>query len=262
MADTTKDEIRNAAGRMAGMATRPWLSRLPASLARRAVAAVLAVFAAVAVFSAGVSAQTAPYKFDIGAELGMSGYIGEANSANIFKHPGFTGELSGRYIPNSRFAFRAVFSTLSLKGNTSEMSDVLPGNAVYEFSSQVYELSVRAEFNFFAYGMGETYKRLRRWTPYLALGIGGGICSSGGKVYAAPTIPMAFGVKFKLRERINLFAEFSMTKSFSDHFDGPELSDLNQIKTAFYRNTDWYSRLTVGISYEFGKRCETCHYVE
>ena len=88
------------------------------------------------------------------------------------------------------------------------------------------------------------------------------MASSGGNTLAAFTIPMGLGIKFKLRERLNLGVEFTMTKAFSDKFDGPDLADLNQIKTAFYKSTDWYSRFTVGISYEFGKRCETCHYVD
>lgn len=208
------------------------------------------------------AAQTAPYKFDFGAAVGMSGYIGDANRSNIFKNPGFDGELSMRYIGDSRWALRGVVSTFGLSGNTSGMSDILPENASYDFTSQVYELSVRGEFNFFAYGIGETYKRLRRWTPYLTLGIGGAIASSGGNTAGAFTIPMGVGLKFKLRPRLNLGVEFTMTKAFSDNVDGRQLSDLNQIKTAFYKNTDWYSRLTVGISYEFGERCETCHYVD
>ncbi len=207
-------------------------------------------------------AQTAPYKFDIGAQIGMSGYIGDANRSNIFKKPGFDGELSMRYIGDARWALRGVLSTFGLSGDTSGMSDILPGEASYSFTSHVYELSVRGEFNFFAYGIGETYKRLRRWSPYITMGIGGAIASSGGNTAAAFTIPMGLGVKFKLRERLNLGVEFTMTKAFSDKFDGPDLADLNQIKTAFYKNTDWYSRFTVGISYEFGKRCETCHYVD
>ena len=73
---------------------------------------------------------------------------------------------------------------------------------------------------------------------------------------------MAFGVRYKLKERINLHAEFSMTKIFSDKVDGPDLADLNRIETDFFRNTDWVSRIVIGISYEFGKRCETCHYVD
>ena len=86
--------------------------------------------------------------------------------------------------------------------------------------------------------------------------------SSGGTTSVAPNLPMGAGVKFKLSERVNLGAEFTMTKVFGDKVDGPLLSDLNTIKTSFYKNTDWYSRLTIGITYEFGKRCETCHYVD
>lgn len=229
----------------------------PFCMFRRLLAAGFVALCAVA-----ASAQSAPYKFDVGAQLGMSGYIGEANSANLFKHPGFTGELSMRYLPDTRWAVRGVLSALSLSGNTADMTDVLPGGAEYAFSSKVYTLDVRGEFNFLPYGIGETYKRLRRWSPYLALGVGVCLSSSGGKVSAAPTIPMGAGIKFKATPRLNLGVEFTMTKAFGDHVDGPDLSDLNQIKTAFYKNTDWFSRFTVGVSYEFGPRCETCHYVD
>ncbi len=204
----------------------------------------------------------APYKFDFGAGLGMSGYIGDANSTNPFKHPGFTADLAARYIIDTRWALRASLTTLSLSGNTADMTNILPNNAQFEFSSQVFDLTVRGEFNFLPYGIGETYKRLRRISPYLALGIGFSISSADGHTAAAPAIPMAFGVKYKLKERINLYAEFSMTKVFSDHVDGEYIADLNLIKTDFYKNTDWFSRLTIGISYEFGKRCEACHYVD
>ncbi len=225
-----------------------------ARLLTAACALLLCVFAA--------NAQSAPYKFDLGLQLGMSGYIGDANSSNIFKHPGFDGELSFRYIGDARWAIRGVFSTFGLSGNTEGMDDVIPDGTSYSFTSQIYNLSARGEFNFFAYGIGESYKRLRRWTPYITVGVGVALASSGDNTFVAPTIPMGLGIKFKLSERWNLGAEFTMTKAFNDHFDGKDLADLNQIKTAFYKNTDWYSRLTVGVSYEFGKRCETCHYVD
>lgn len=211
---------------------------------------------------AQATAPTAPYKFDFGVELGMSGYLGDANGSNIFKHPGFDGELSFRYIPDTRWAIRGMFSVLGLSGSSADEPNVLPDNAVYDFTSTVYNLEARAEFNFFAYGIGETYKRLRRWTPYLTLGAGMAMSSSGGTTSVVPTLPMGIGFKYKLKERLNLGVEFTMTKAFGDKIDGPDLNDLNHIKTEFYKSTDWYSRITVGISYEFGKRCETCHYVD
>ncbi len=206
--------------------------------------------------------QVAPYKFDFGGGLGMSGYIGDANSTNPFAHPGFTADLSMRYILDTRWAFKASLQTMGLSGDTQDIDNVLPDLAHFTFTSQVWDLSVRCEFNFFNYGIGETYKRLRRWSPYLAVGLGCSMASSDGNTAAGLSLPFAFGVKFKLKPRINLHAEFSMTKVFNDKVDGQNLADVNGIKTDFYKNTDWFSRLSIGISYEFGKRCETCHYVE
>jgi predicted porin len=208
-----------------------------------------------------VHAQEAPYKFDFGAALGVSGYAGDASSS-VFKHPGFVGELNARYIPNTRMALRAVLSTLSLSGNTADLDNVLPEGKQYSFNSQVYDLGARYEFNFFSYGIGETYKRLRRWSPYLTLGVGATLATCDGNNAVGFNIPMGAGIKYKLKERLNLGIEFTMTKVFNDHVDGRELSDLTTIKSSFVKNNDWYSRFTIGITYEFGKRCETCHYVE
>ena len=208
-----------------------------------------------------VSCQEETYKFDIGAQIGMSGYLGDANNTNPFKHPGFAGGVSFRYLPNVRFAIRGVFNVLTMSGDTSDWSDVLPDNAQYNFKSQAYDLSARFEFNFFNYGIGETYKRLKRWTPYLAAGIGATFATCNGHNSIAPSIPMAFGFKYKIKERLNLGLEFAMTKVFGDRLDG-ELKDLYQIESSFIKNTDWHSSITISLAYEFGKRCSTCHYVD
>lgn len=207
------------------------------------------------------TAQATPYKFDAGVAMGMSGYAGDASSS-VFSHPGFAGELSMRYLPNTRWALRGVLSTLSISGDTADMGGVFPGGAQYSFKSQVYDLAGRVEFNFFPYGVGETYKNLRRWTPFLSVGVGVTLANCSGNTAVGPNIPMGAGIKFKLSERLNLGVEFTMVKVFNDHIDGPDLSDLTTIKSSFIKNNDWYSRLTVGISYEFGRRCETCHYVD
>ena len=222
----------------------------------------LIVGVCVLLMSGVATAQETLYKFDFGAQVGMSGYIGDANSSNLMSHPGLVGELTFRYLPNTRWAVRTMLTALTLSGNSDNMANVLPEDVRYTFKTAVAELGCRGEFNFFPYGVGESYKKIRRWTPYLTLGIGVAMARTAGHTYVSPTIPIGAGIKFKLRERINLGMEFTMTKTFNDHFDGPDLADLNQIKTAFYKNTDWYSRLCIGISYEFGKRCRTCHYVD
>lgn len=211
---------------------------------------------------APATAQKNPYKFDFGMGLGMTGYLGDANRSSLLHSPGFTAELTSRYINDYRWAFRAVLGVLSLKGNTADMDDVLPDMENYKFSSMVVDLGVRAEFNFLPYGIGETYKALKRISPYITLGIGGCVSVADGSSAFAPNIPIGLGVKFKVSQRMNLSAEFTMTKVFGDKVDGKNLSDLNHIKTDFFKNTDWYSRLTIGFAYEFGERCTTCHYVD
>lgn len=221
----------------------------------------VAIIAAVLAFAIPTHAQEAPYKFDFGAGVGMSGYAGDASS-NVFSHPGYEFGVSFRYIPTSRWAVRGVFSTLGISGDTADMDGVLPDGANYTFKSTVYDLGARVEFNFFSYGIGETYKRMRRWSPYLTLGIGATLATCDGNTAFGPNIPMGAGIKFKVKERLNLGVEFTMTKVFNDHVDGPNLSDLTGIKSSFIKNNDWYSRLNFSITYEFGKRCETCHYVD
>lgn len=227
---------------------------------RKLLAVILMVVAALAVPS-WVSAQQETYKFDLGVQLGMDGYLGDVNESSIFSNPGFAGGVSFRYLPDVRWAIRGVFNAYSLSGDSSKFDNVFPGGETYSFKSTAYDLGARIEFNFFAYGIGETYKHLRRWSPYLAVGIGATYATCDGQSSFAPNIPMAVGVKYKLKERWNLGLEFSMTKVFGDKVDG-ELSDLYQIKSSFLKNTDWYSNISVSISYEFGKRCVTCHYVD
>ncbi len=223
--------------------------------------AILIIFCSCA-FAHTARAQEAKYKFDFGGSLGMSGYLGDANTSSILKHPGFTADVCSRYIMNTRVALKAQLGVVSLKGNSAEMSNVAPGGQTYDFTATLFDIGVHGEFNFFPYGIGETYKRLSRISPYLTLGVGACVSSSDGSTVFAPTLPMGFGVKYKLNPRLNLAMEFTMTKAFSDKIDGQHLNDLTGIKTSFVKNTDWYSRLTIGLTYEFGERCETCHYVD
>lgn len=208
---------------------------------------------------AQAQAQVEEYKFDIGAGIGMSGYLGDANESNLFKHPGVAFNASFRYLVNTRWAFRGLFGVSTLSGSTADWDNVLPPGSPVDFKSTVYDLVARAEFNFFNYGIGESYKQLRRWTPYLSLGVGGTLSSTGDGTFAAFNIPMAVGVKFKIKQRLNLGLEFTMTKVFGDKVDSKDLTDLYGIKSSFLKNTDWYSGLTISLSYEFGRRCVTCH---
>ena len=200
------------------------------------------------------------FRFDIGGGIGITGYLGDANTANLYSHPSWDIELLLRYIANPRWAFKTGFYVGGLSGDSSSMTNVLPSGETYKFTTTFYELGEMAEFNFFNYGMGESYRKLRRFSPYITGGLSATLWTVGGHTSAAFTLPFGIGAKFKINRRLNLGLEFLMKKVFSDKVDGPMLEDPMGIKSSFAKNTDWYSTLTLTLSYEFSKRCAVCHY--
>ena len=210
--------------------------------------------------SSGMAKAQEDYRFDIGGGLGMTGYLGDANTANLWSRPSWDAEILFRYIVNPRWGLKTNFFVGGLSGDSSKMTNVFPDGATYRFSATFYEIGEIAEFNFFNYGIGETYRKLKKFSPYIAAGLGVTAWSVDGKGGAAFTIPLGIGVKYKPSRRVNLGLEFLMKKTFTDRLDGPMLDDPTGIKSSFMKNTDWYSTLTFTVSYEFSKRCAVCNY--
>lgn len=218
--------------------------------------------AVVILVMAGFSEASAQedYRFEAGGGLGMTGYLGDANTSNLWSSPSLDAEILFRYIVNPRWALKTNYYIGGLRGDSGKMTDVFPSDKDYRFTTTFHEIGELAEFNFFNYGMGETYRRLKRLTPYITAGIGATVWSVDGKTHGAFTIPLGIGLKYKPSRRLNLGVEFLMKKTFSDRLDGTELDDPHGIKSSFMKNTDWYSTLTFTVSYEFSRRCAACNY--
>ena len=221
----------------------------------------ITAIAVLTILGLSVNAQESAYRWEAGVSGGISGYLGDYNKGNPFARPGGRLSVEGGYLLDARWSFRLTGGVSGISGNSDDASGELPNGVPSHFRSTLGDLTMRAEFNFFAYGEGETFKHLSRWTPYIAAGAGMVVASPRGcGVKAAPLLPLALGVKYRIRSRLNLTGEFSLSKSFTDNLDGN--SDLYGIKGSRFKNTDWFSTLTVGISYEFGERCPTCHYFD
>lgn len=200
------------------------------------------------------------YKYEVGPSLGMTGYLGDANNGNLFKHPSFTVGGIFRYNHNSRWAFKANLNYANIRGNSKDDENQYPDGIDYDFNSSLIDLGLTAEFNFLNFGRGPLYKKLKPISPYMVAGVGFVFAVCDGHNQASFTVPFGIGVKYKHKERLNLSFEFTMRKEFSDRIDG--LSDLFGIKHSFAKNTDWYSFAQFTVSYEFGKRCIKCNYIE
>ena len=212
-------------------------------------------------------AHAQDYRFEVGPVLGMSGYIGDLNNSNMFKHPGVTGGGIFRYNMNSRWAFRANLNYVSLSGNSVDIANKYPdpehpGELInYKFNTHMIDVGAQAEFNFLNYGIGARYKQYKRVSPYLTVGLGMAMCfHKGGGSHPTFVLPLGVGVKYKVKERLNLGFEFTMRKDFGDQVDN--FTDLYGVKHSFAKNTDWHCLAMFSVTYEFSKRCVKCHYVE
>ncbi|MBO7254918.1 MAG: hypothetical protein J6U79_00905 [Paludibacteraceae bacterium] len=115
------------------------------------------------------------------------------------------------------------------------------------------DVEATAEFNFFDFGYDRLKSLTKRATPYIFIGVG---CVAYNKK-AAFTIPFGVGGKFKLSEQFNLGVTWSMNKVFDDDFDN--IDNPRGLNKGVLINNDWYSKITLYLSFDFWQYCRTCH---
>ena len=196
------------------------------------------------------------YMYDAGLGLGMSTAYGDINQSKLFYNPGLAVEATFRYKYNLRWAFTGELLSAGLAGDSRDFSNRFPAEADYKFASRLWQLSGNAEFNFFNYGIGATYRNLKSITPFISVGVGLGAVSGDGSGFSF-SIPLGLGLKYRFAPRWNLTAKLSFAKTFNDKADG--IRDPYDIESSGAKNTDWYSTLSVGVSYEFGARRRICN---
>lgn len=198
------------------------------------------------------------YKYEIGAAAGLGFYVGDAN-AKPSKEPGAAFGVIFRQNINYRWAIKYNFATMRAKGTTEGWNNAFPAGENYTFSRQVLDFGAQAEFNFFHYGVGESFKETRRFSPYIVAGLGFTAVPCKDDGYFSVNIPMGVGLKYKIARRWNIGLEFTMRKSLGDKLDGKALNDPLHITSSAFKNTDWYSFTMISISYDIGRKGMICN---
>jgi predicted porin len=216
------------------------------------------VIAVLLVFVTSVHAQTDPeYKLELGGGIGMASYQGDFNSSP-FKNlqPMFTVLAKYRFDPRRALALNVSYG--QLKGSSKDAKTYYPMATVYDFKSNVADVGLRLEYNFWPFGTGFEYRGAKRLTPYVAIGLGMTIAKAEGKSATGVNMPIGVGVKYKLADRLNLAAEWAMHITTSDELDG--IKDPYGIESSgLFKNTDCYSHLRLSLSYDLWAKCRTCH---
>ena len=204
------------------------------------------------------------YMYEFGGMAGGSFYMGDVNKTTLFKNLNPGAGIVFRYNANFRIAFKANMAWATVSGSTAGLENVFPDDAQASFSRSLFELGGQFEYNFFPYSDQFAYLHTKRFTPYLLLGIGITVAPGNGSTFIGPNIPAGIGVKYKLKNRLNIGGEFTFRKLFGDGLDVTDdsnrmLNDPYRIGGSVFKNKDWYSLLMISVTWEFGKRCGPCN---
>ncbi len=199
------------------------------------------------------------YRMEIGGGLGLMAYEGDFNGSILKGQQPMLSALLRRTI-NPYHGFRLNLAMGKLKGSSANVETYYPGiaEAPYEFSNLVGDLSAAYEYNFWPYGTGRDYRGARRLSPFVFIGLGATFAKTDdGSVFTA-NLPLGFGVKYKLADRVNVGVEWGIHFTLSDKLDGK--ADPYGIKSSgLFKNTDSFSALQVTLTYSFMAKCRTCH---
>ena len=224
--------------------------------------------------SAQSDAGDVEYKMEFGGSLGLVNYLGDYNSSILGAQQPMASLLVRRVI-NPYMTLRADLSYGKLAADFKSPNNYYPfgpehnlgtseeagdlGTPATAFSSNLIDLSMVYEYNFWAYGTGRDYFRAKRLAPYIFLGL--------GLTYAKPDnansaftahLPLGAGVKYKIADRLNLGLEWRVHFSMSDRLDGV-VDPYGIPSQGSFKNADGYSMLKLTLTYSMLAKCSTCN---
>ena len=217
-------------------------------------------------------AQDLEYEVELGGGLGTCFYTGDANSVP-FKHTSAMGGVVARRILNPRMVVKGDLAMGHIYGSSkgvyipTDATSLTPEGGMLtqvDFKRNLIDLGAQFEFNFWGYGLGGGYKGHSPITPYATAGAGFTLAFGGAGVNAALNLPIGAGVKYKIRPRLNVGAEWTMRFTTSDKLDvsNPEAQQLSHpygIESSGFKNKDCYSFLMFFVTYDLCPKYRKCN---
>lgn len=217
------------------------------------------------------SAQDLEYELELGGGLGTCFYTGDVNSVP-FRHPGMMGgavvrrNLNPRMVIKGDLAFGHIYGDSQgffIPTNASSLTSEGGVPTTVSFKRNLLDLGAQFEMNFWGYGLEGGYKGHSAITPYATMGAGFTL-AFGGPADLSLNVPVGLGVKYKVRPRVNVGAEWTMRFTTSDKLDvnNKEAAQLNQpygIQSVGFKNKDCYSFLMFFLTYDLCPKYRKCN---
>lgn len=180
---------------------------------------------------------------EVGVSTGLGHYFGDLNPNSAINRPKLAAGIFFRKQVSNYIGIRLGADYVQLGYADKYSSNPVQQMRNLSFNTDVWEVSLSGDFNFFEFHPGfEGY----RFTPYIGLGIGVfsfdpyaylggekyllrtlGTEGQGSALYPnlqpyspiAISIPITFGAKYALNENTNIFAELSYRMTSTDYLD-------------------------------------------
>ncbi|MDO5075317.1 MAG: hypothetical protein Q4D66_05500 [Bacteroidales bacterium] len=202
------------------------------------------------------------YTKEVGLGLGTGFMLNDAN-ARLYGDARPAGAFLFRFVLNPRMAVRLHLGHQRIGGSVQKVKNFYPAHSdkasserlQYSFSGGITDVGAVYELHFLPYGYYRGYLGLRRFVPFLQMGVGLAYSDVGRR--AALHFPLGFGLKYKITPRLNLGLDWRMQLSMSDQLEG--LDGPTGIRSEMMRNTDHMGQTLLTLTYDFSPTCPTCN---
>lgn len=233
--------------------------------------------------------QLSAQQWEVGAQLGASGYQGDLNQRNVLQVSGIAAGVSLRYNFNGYLSLKASYIRAQIEGADSTSKYQQQRDRNLSFFTPLNELALVGEFNFFEYLPGDG---IHKFTPFIYGGIGA-VNYKPQAIYKGDTydlaqmmtegqakpykstvlsIPIGAGIKYNPWRSLGITFDIGYRTAMTDYLDDVsgyyaprsayssqtayELSDrsVNKIgrpgtQRGDLRNFDTYMVYSIGITY-------------
>lgn len=206
----------------------------------------LALFFVALLFTGTVVAQKSLSRSELGLAGGGMNYIGDLNGQSMFGKVNLAGGLTARYNFDTRWSLALCGTYGHIEGGNP---DIIARRNL-SFRSYIVEGCIRAEFNFFPYGVDN--RTQKAFTPFIFCGLGlfgfnpkalyadtitgeptwydlQPLATEGQGTQAYPDrqryklldvyMPFGIGLRWRLSPAVHLSAEYGWRKTWNDYLD-------------------------------------------
>ncbi|MFD0931632.1 DUF6089 family protein [Psychroflexus salinarum] len=215
--------------------------------------------------------------YEAGLVFGGTNFVGDVGSSSFINPKDYSSQDKVSYGAilkwnrSPRHAFRFTAMKINTFGSDFRSDEPRKQNRGYTFETDITELSLGLEFNFFEWDLHELKRPLI--TPYLYTGptyfftnefyLDRGQLVEGNST-SNFAIPLIIGVKGTLSRHWVLAAEFGARYTLTDNLDGSAPDEINSltIYPTFGNSNmnDWYIFSGITLTYTFGRKPCYCNF--